>query len=115
MRATDLLRRRVVDADGADLGPIRDVRLQRRGDGSFELTGLVLGGGRLARMTHSLGVPDGRVGGPGWLLALTRDAVRRARYVEVRQVASWDDPDDQVRLLVRGDHLAPYRGAEAGQ
>lgn len=113
MRASEILRARVRDIDGRDCGPVRDLRVARTSDGRFRVTGIVLGDGRLARLTHSLGTTDGRADGPWLLRRLTADAERRARFVPARHVSSWGAKE--IRLACRYDALERFRGAEAGQ
>lgn len=110
MRATDLLRCTVVDARGASCGPVRDVRLRRRPDGRFDVTGLVVGDGRLARLAHSLGVTDGRVGGPWLLRWLVSDAAREARWISAGDVGSWEE--GEVRLRVASSDLPRFQRRE---
>lgn len=113
MRGTELLRCRVVDSAGVDCGPVRDVRLVRTADGRFRVSGLVIGGGRLARLAHATGATDGRVAGPAPLRWLLRDAVDKARYVAASEVVDWGS--EVVRIAARGESLPPFRGEEAGQ
>ncbi|HVL94799.1 MAG TPA: PRC-barrel domain-containing protein [Solirubrobacteraceae bacterium] len=102
MRATELLACRVVDARGADLGPLRDVRV-RLLDGAFEVTALVVGGGRFAGLAHATGVAEGRVQGPWLLRRLCRDAVEAVRVAPADAVAEWGP--GTIRLAVPQDEL----------
>jgi hypothetical protein len=107
MRATELLATRVLDADGRDLGPVRDARVRRAEDGSLTVVGLVVGDGPFAHAAHAWGFAEGRAQGPWLLRALTARATRAARYVPADDVASWRAP---IRLRVRANELDPLRG-----
>jgi hypothetical protein len=93
VRLTELLASRVVDAAGTSLGPVRDVRVVERQPGGagarFRVSGLVIGGGFLARPAHAWGFAEGRASGPWLLRALTSRAVRRARFIPADRVADW--------------------------
>lgn len=105
MRASELLATGVVDADGRELGPVRDVRLARR-NGAFVVVGLVVGGGRGSRVAHSWGYAEGRAQGPLLLRALTRGAARNARFVPAERVVEWSP---SVRIDCRGEELPGLR------
>ena len=93
MRLTELLASSVVDGEGRSLGPVRDVRLSDRAPGAagprFTVAGLVIGGGLLARPAHAWGFAEGRACGPWLLGALTRRAVRQARFIPAEHVLDW--------------------------
>lgn len=93
MRLTELLGSTVVDAAGTSLGPVRDVRVVERQQGGpgarFRVSGLVIGGGFLARPAHAWGFAEGRASGPWLLRALTSQAVRQARFIPADRVADW--------------------------
>lgn len=106
MRASELLGRGVVDASGRALGPVRDVRLSSGADGRLRVSGLVLGGGRLASMAHRWGYVEGRARGPWLFRALTAHAARRARFLPVERVSRWSD-DGVVVMRGAADDLPP--------
>lgn len=108
MRASELLGSRVVDRDGRDLGPVRDVRVRREPSGSYRLTGIVIGEGRFAGLAHALGVAEGRVQGPWLLRRLCAAAVRRAVFVSAAEVADWGP--GTVRIAAAAAELAPTEG-----
>ncbi|MFI7585467.1 PRC-barrel domain-containing protein [Spongisporangium articulatum] len=95
MHASDLLGRPVLDADGRDLGPLRDLRVDPHlQDGRLPVRWLVVGGHDLA---HRFGFVDGRTRGPAVLLRLLRGGRRdTALAVAATDVASWGP--DVVRL-----------------
>ena len=86
MRASDLLASEVVTTAGRRVGPVRDIRVSREG---FRLIGLVVGGGRFARLAHSWGYAEGRAQGPWLLQAITRGATRQARFVPLGRIVEW--------------------------
>ncbi len=93
MRLGELLHSRVTDAEGTDLGRVRDARLVQDGpvtDGrqaSLRLDGLVVGAGSLA---IRLGYHRRNVRGPALLRVVFAALERRARYVPWGEVAQWD-------------------------
>ncbi len=111
MRASELLGGRVVDAAGADLGPVRDVRVTRGEGGEYRIAGIVVGGGRLAAFAHAVGLAEGRVQGPWLLRAICADAIRCTRVVNARDVVDWGP--STVRLAVRADELMDEGGRDA--
>ena len=111
MRATELLAATVVDTNGAGLGPVRDVRVAAGGADRFRVVGLVVGGGRFARIAHTWGYPAGRAVGPWALRALFADATRRARYVPADRVVDWDARE--IRIDVAADELRPLAEVDA--
>lgn len=94
MRASELLGAPVVDADGVELGPVRDVRVTESG-GALTVAGLVVGGGPLAHLAHAWGFAEGRAQGPWLFRVLTGPASRDARFVSAARVAEWEP---RVRL-----------------
>ena len=100
MRLSELLASSVVDATGASLGPVRDVRLVERepggGGARFRVAGLVIGGGLLARPAHAWGFAAGRAQGPWLLRALTKRAVRQARFIPADRVTDWGPGELQI-------------------
>ncbi len=86
MRASELLASQVVDATGRRLGPVRDVRLTKKG---FRVVGLVIGRGPFAGIAHGWGYAEERAHGPALLSALTRRAIRNARFVPAERVIDW--------------------------
>ncbi len=95
MHLSELLGRPVVDADGTDLGHVRDVRLTRDGPlqgefgAAFRVSGLIVGHLEVA---SRLGYDRRGVKGP-WLVAtLVKRLGRSTRYV----------PWDQVDI---GEHI----------
>ena len=110
MRASELLASRVVDADGRDLGPVRDVRVRREIDGAWRVTGIVVGDGRFAGAAHALGVAEGRVQGPWLLRRLCAQAVERARRVPATDVREWG-PEVVTLRVAAGSLQSLNRGA----
>lgn len=108
MRASELLAGTVLDEAGRSLGPVRDVRLDAE---TYEVVGLVIGGGRLARMAHAWGYAEGRAVGPWPFRRLTQRASRRARLIPAEKVVEWGprivrirgSMDDLPRLWGDGD------------
>ena len=100
MRLTELLGSGVVDAAGASLGPVRDVRIIEREPGRigarFGVAGLVIGGGFLARPAHAWGIAEGRASGPWLLRRLTTRAVRQARFIPADRVSDWGPGEVRV-------------------
>ena len=99
MRAGELLRSDVVDAAGAELGSVDDVRLVQDGPllegfgAALRVDGLVIGGGSLS---VRLGYHRHRVRGP-WLLKAVFGALeRKALFAPWDQVESWDG--ERLRL-----------------
>ncbi len=86
MRASELLGSEVRDEAGRRLGPVRDIRVSRRG---FRVVGLVVGGGPLAGIAHGWGYAEGRAQGPWLFEALTRGATRQARFIPAERVLDW--------------------------
>jgi len=90
MLASELLKATVVDADGENLGTVRDVRLVREGDG-YRATGILVGAGAMSAIGHAWGYAEGRASGPWLLQTLLRRGVRSTTFVRADDVASWDD------------------------
>lgn len=116
MRASDLLGMRVVDGAGADLGPVRDLRVTWEKDvasppvavaSRFEIAGVVVGGGRLARLAHAWGFTEGRATAPWIIRRLFAEAIAAARCVPAEQVRSWGP--SAVVLGCRAGELRPLR------
>jgi hypothetical protein len=103
VRLSELLASTVVDAAGAALGPVRDVRLIEREPGvggmRFGVAGIVVGKGLLAGPAHAWGYAEGRAQGPWLLRVLMRPAVRQARFVAADQVTDWGPRE--LRISVR--------------
>lgn len=102
MLGSELLGMPVVDADGTDLGPVRDVRVDARPtDGRLTVRWLVVGGRELA---HRFGYIDGRTRGP-WLLErlLRGDRHDDAIAVRATDVAQWGP--DVISLRARADQV----------
>lgn len=94
MRLSELLRAQVIDAGGRDLGPLRDVRLERDGPGpqdtrGYRVAGIVVGDGPFARLAHSWGYAEGRATGPWLLRALTSRAAEQAAFIPAADVVDW--------------------------
>lgn len=104
---SELLRSRVIDATGADLGSVDDVRLVQDGPvvegfGSLlRVAGLVVGRGGLA---VRLGYHRHQVKGPALVKAIVGRLERRAHYVSWEQVETW--ADGTVRLGVPAAEVA---------
>jgi sporulation protein YlmC with PRC-barrel domain len=86
MRVSELLASTVVDQNGRDLGPVRDVRVEAEG---LRVSGIVIGGGRFAALAHAWGFAEGRAQGPWLFRFLLRDAVRRAKFVPADRIVDW--------------------------
>jgi hypothetical protein len=106
IRLSDLLRSRVVDRDGLDLGTVEDVRLVQDGpllDGfgaALRLDALIVGHGASVR----LGFHRHQVQGPWPLKRLFVALERRAHYVDwKREVDKWNG--GVVLLRVAKDDL----------
>jgi hypothetical protein len=106
MRLSELLRAKVVDTSGNDLGSVDDVLLVQDGPmlapfgAALRVEGLVVGRGAVGAR---LGYHRGAVDGPWLLRVLFRALERRARYVRWEQVESWDG--EVVRIAGRGEEL----------
>jgi sporulation protein YlmC with PRC-barrel domain len=106
MRLSDLLHSRVVDAQGADLGSVDDVRLVQDGPvianfgAALRVDALIVGRGAIGLR---LGYHRAGVKGPWLLKTLFTRLERRAYFVE------WDEVDsleqDVVRLRVAASDL----------
>ena len=106
MRISDLLRSRVVDLDGRELGSVDDVHLVQDGQllpnfgAALRVAGLVVGRGGLG---VRLGYHRAGVRGPWPIKAMFNRVERRARYVSWDQVAAWEE--GTVRLSVGADDV----------
>jgi len=106
MRMAELLESTVVDADGREIGGVDDVRLVQSGPllegfgAALVIDGLIVGTGSIA---VRLGFNRQNVRGPALLKRIAVALESRARYVDWRDVQSWDDA--VVRLRVRRDQL----------
>ncbi len=106
MRLSELLHRRVTDAEGRDLGTVEDVLVVQDGplhagyDAVYRVQGFVVGKGTLG---IRLGFERAQVKGPWPLKAFFHLLERRARYVAWDQVESLDR--GKVRLAVSRDEL----------
>lgn len=100
MLLSDLLGATVVDAEGRNLGPVRDVRARRSDDGRLRVHSIIVGGHRLA---HTFGYIDQRSRGP-WLLRRLATSGGRGTAVAIpaELVSEWDTP---VRLAVPAQDL----------
>ena len=94
MRLSELLASRVVDEQGRDLGPVRDVRVSPR---AYRVTGIVIGHGRFAGLAHAWGYAEGRAQGPWLFRVLTRDAARRATFVPADRIVDWGPGTIRIR------------------
>jgi hypothetical protein len=100
MRLSDLMRCRVVDANGADIGGVADVRMVQDGPmllpfgNAFRVEGLMVGRHSLATR---LGYVRGGVRGPFLLRVVFSALERRARYVAWEDVATVDDSTIRLR------------------
>lgn len=115
MRLSELIGSNVVDEDGRDLGPVRDVRLRRReppGGNDLEIAGLVVGGGRFAAPAHAWGFAEGRARGPWLLAALFRQAAAQARFIPADRVLEWHSP--KVKMAGSADDLISLHKALVG-
>ena len=103
MRISDLLDRPVVDAAGADVGKVHDVRLVQDGPllggvlAALRVDALVVGRGTLSLR---LGYHRHGVRGPAPLRALFTALDRRARVVPWGQVVVADDGPLRLRCTV---------------
>ncbi len=95
MRLSDLLRCRVIDADGVDLGQVKDVLV----NSVLAVDGVVVGGFHATR----LGFERGGAQGPWPIATLFRRLERKARFVPWEAVESCDH--DTLRLVVSGGEL----------
>lgn len=113
MRAAEIMRMPVYDSEGAPLGPVRDMRVVWEDapapppavPSSFEVVGLVVGDGRLARAAHAWGYAEGRAAAPWLLRKLFSPAIRGARFVPAETVRSWGP--SAIELDCRRDDLPP--------
>ena len=104
MRLGDLLWAEAVDADGADLGQVHDLRLRHSmtPDGRHRLVveGVMVGAGAVSAR---LGYAYGDVQGPWVVAALMRRIGRRSRYVRWSDLA-WE-PGGRVEVSRRAADL----------
>ena len=118
MRSSELMGIPVVDATGDALGPVRDLRVAWEEEAApppavssrFEVAGLVIGGGRFARLAHACGYTEGRATGPWVLRKLFEPAIRDARFVPAEAVGSWGPRT--VELTCAASDLRPLRERE---
>lgn len=102
---SDLLHARAYDADGRDLGLVKDVRLVQDGpltagfDHRLRLDGLVVGGRLLG---VRLGFMRHEITGPWLIAALFRRLERRCRYYLWDDVESWEPGVVRLRPGARG-------------
>jgi hypothetical protein len=108
MHLSDLLHSHVLDADGASLGSVDDVRMVQDGPlllpfgTAFRVEGLMVGHRSVGTR---LGYVRRGVKGP-WLLRVIFTALeRRARYVPWDDVVEWDGTT--VRVGRRRDEFGP--------
>lgn len=113
MRLSELLGAKVVDSNGDDLGPVRDVCGIAEGANDDEspprdirIDGVVCGGSGIG---VRLGYERFDVRGPVLLAALFRRLERRAHYVEWSQVGRVED--DVIHLKVRAAEVAALSDA----
>jgi len=101
VRASDLLRSRVVTAEGRELGRVADFRVVQDGplvagiQQAFRVDRLVVGRGGLA---DRLGYIRGGIDGPWIVGVVMRRLERRAFVVEIDDVARWDDDEGVLTL-----------------
>src|SRR3954453_8579153 len=94
MHLSDLLHSRVIDADGADIGSVEDVRMVQDGPlllpfgAAFRVEALVVVGGH--RAGTRLGFVRGGLKGPWLVRAIFSALERRSAYVAWDDVESWD-------------------------
>lgn len=117
MRASDLLARRVIDANGSPIGIVHDLRVmlparavdensdsagQPRAQDAPRLIALVVGpDGVRCRLAYAWGYAQGRSRGPAVFRALLAGQGKRTRTVPVTDVDSWDL---EGRIRLRGAH-----------
>jgi hypothetical protein len=107
MHLSDLMRSHVFDADGRDLGRVRDVQLVQDGPlvlpfgASFRVETLVVGGHSFGTR---LGYERGGLRGPWLLRVLFRRFERGARYVDWDDVRTWDGT--RVHVAKSADELS---------
>lgn len=105
MRSSELLHREVLDASGAHVGYVEDIRMEQNGrilgtwGAAFTISGLLV---TPRRWTTFLGYDVGHEAGPWILRALVRSARRRARFVPWSAV---EQLQDRVVLRVTADQL----------
>ncbi len=108
MHLSDLLHAHVLDADGAPLGSVDDVRLVQDGPmllpfgAAFRVEGLMVGHRSIGTR---LGYVRQGVNGPWLLRGIFTALERRARYVPWDDVVEWDG--NTVRVGKRRDELDP--------
>ena len=114
MHLSDLLQSVVLDASGAEVGPVRDVRLVRDGPvvgtfgASFRVSDLVVGIGALGAR---LGYGRGEVDRPVALRALFGGLARRGQLVAWSDVASVEEGLVRLRPGARPRPLVPEQGS----
>jgi sporulation protein YlmC with PRC-barrel domain len=102
MRASEVIRARVIDADGADLGKVEDVRVVQDGPyiegfgAALRIDGLIVGKATLAAR---LGYDRSQVRGPALLKALFGALERRAHYVRWEDVEAIEDRRVRLRVV----------------
>lgn len=104
MKVSELLSRRVENADGTPLGIVHDLRV-RIPAGAVEhdpetpdVVALVVGpDDRRCRLAYAWGYAQGRARGPAVLRALLAGQANRTHVVPVGDVDSWD-LDGHIRL-----------------
>ena len=111
MQLSDLMDSRVIDADGNHLGKVRDVRVVQDGPlllpfgAAFRVEGLAVGSGPSGRR---LGYERQGVRGPWLLRVLFGRLSQRDRFVDWRDVTTWNGRE--VHLRVRAADLSPLDG-----
>lgn len=115
LRLADLLGREVLDATGASVGRVRDVRLrqdgpvlQPSGQPAFRVEGLIVGGGGV---WQRFGYGHGEVRRPWLLAAIQRRRQRRTRWVDWQQLTGLTS--DEITFTGHASDLrAPRRRSE---
>jgi hypothetical protein len=112
MNLSDLLHARVIDATGADIGAVDDVRLVQSGPvllpfgAAFRVVGLAIGHRAVERR---LGYQLGGVRNP-WLVRTILGALgKTSRYVEWKDVVTWTG--EEIHITKRRDELPPLHAA----
>lgn len=104
MRASDYVRRRVVDSEGAYVGDVSDIRMAQDGPvlgtwgAAFRVTGLVVSPRNAGSF---LGYERSSVSGPWLVETVVRWLHRNARFVPWEDVAGIEDGVVRVRRPLR--------------
>lgn len=97
MKVSELMSRRVENADGTPLGIVHDLRVRVPADAAEhdpqppDVVALVVGpDDRRCRLAYAWGYAQGRARGPAVLRALLAGQAKRTRAIPVGDVDSWD-------------------------